>query len=180
MRYFETGATRDSDEDKLDFEGFLSPYVMYRFAEYMHKHRFQADGHMRASDNWQKGIPQEAYMKSLLRHVFDLWIRWRADCTDREAFEDALCAILFNAQGMLHERMKEDRRAIPAQDHAERGNASYSFPKSMGGAGFLEYYKKQLEGMALSSNPVRYSDDHASGGNGDLCKPREYKSIEGF
>src|SRR5687768_4320669 len=35
MREFETGATRNLDNGKLDYEGFLSPLVMERFAEYM-------------------------------------------------------------------------------------------------------------------------------------------------
>jgi hypothetical protein len=39
-----TGATRNLDEDKLDYEGFLSPYVLRRFAAYMHEHRKTPDG----------------------------------------------------------------------------------------------------------------------------------------
>ena len=54
MRTFDTGATRDSDNDKLDYEGFLSPLVLRRYAEYLHKHRKQSDGKIRTSDNWQK------------------------------------------------------------------------------------------------------------------------------
>ena len=48
MRKFETGATRDEEIGKYDFEGFLAPTVLVRFAEYMHKHRIQADGNIRA------------------------------------------------------------------------------------------------------------------------------------
>jgi len=33
-RTFDTGATRDTSQDKLDFEGFLSPLVIKRFGEY--------------------------------------------------------------------------------------------------------------------------------------------------
>src|SRR5580698_7792736 len=63
FRTFETGATRNLDASKYDYEGFLSPLVMERFGQYMHKHRVQADGSLRDSDNWQKGIPLQAYMK---------------------------------------------------------------------------------------------------------------------
>src|SRR5262249_20215749 len=56
-RIFKTGATRDTDTGKLDYEGFLSPLVLKRYAEYMHQHRVMKDGAMRASDNWQRGIP---------------------------------------------------------------------------------------------------------------------------
>ncbi len=109
MREFTTGATRDTDEGKYDFEGFLSPIVLVRYAEYMHKHRVQADGAVRDSDNWQKGIPSEAYMKSLLRHVMDVWLLHRGEPA-REELEWALCAVLFNAMGLLHVTLMESRR----------------------------------------------------------------------
>lgn len=105
MREFSTGATRDTDEGKLDYEGFLSPLVLRRFAEYMHMHRLQADGKLRDSDNWQKGIPQEAYMKSLFRHFMDTWLEWREKGGSGAKWEEALCAMLFNVQGLLHETL---------------------------------------------------------------------------
>ena len=108
MREFETGATRDTDEGKLDYEGFLSPLVLRRFAEYMHVNRIQADGKMRASDNWQKGIPIDQYMKSMFRHFVDVWggHRYNTPLDEREV---ALCALMFNVQGMLYEILKEKK-----------------------------------------------------------------------
>jgi len=111
MRKFTTGATRNSDEDKFDYEGFLSPLVLERFAEYMHKHRKQADGELRSSDNWQKGIPKEAYMKSGWRHFFSWWKAHRGLKTE-EDIEESLCALLFNVQGYLHETLREDKANI--------------------------------------------------------------------
>lgn len=105
MRHFDTGATRNLDESKLDFEGFLSPLVLERFARYMHENRVQADGALRASDNWQLGIPQVAYMKSGWRHFFAWWAEHRGLDTD-EGIENAMCALLFNVQGYLHEYLK--------------------------------------------------------------------------
>ena len=106
-RKFDTGATRDQDTTKLDYEGFLSPLALTRFAAYMHEHRVQSDGTLRGSDNWQKGIPLESYMKSMWRHLITVWGHHRevptADC---ESQEDALCGVIFNAQGYLHEIMK--------------------------------------------------------------------------
>lgn len=102
MRTFETGATRDSDEGKLDYEGFIDPWVLEAYAMYMHKHRIQADGQLRDSDNWQKGMPKEQYMKSLLRHVIDVWQKHRIGDADVE-MDEALCAVIFNAMGYLHE-----------------------------------------------------------------------------
>jgi hypothetical protein len=106
LRTFETGATRDTEDGKLDFEGFLSPLVIRRFGEYMHAHRVQSDGTVRDSDNWQKGIPFDAYMKSGWRHFFDWWAMHRWDpenVEDTEFLEASICALLFNAQGYLHE-----------------------------------------------------------------------------
>lgn len=112
MERFETGATRNSDENKLDYDGFLSPYALERFAEYMHEHRRQSDGTLRDSDNWQKGLPINRYRKSLWRHFFDVWKISRGgtatnpDTGEQVILEEALCGMLFNAMGMLHEVVK--------------------------------------------------------------------------
>jgi len=106
MRTFNTGATRDSEQNKKDYEGYLSPLVLDRFAEYMLKHQTQADGAFRSSDNWQNGIPKDAYMKSGWRHFMDWWTEHRG-YKSREGLEDALCALLFNVQGYLHEHLKQ-------------------------------------------------------------------------
>jgi hypothetical protein len=105
VRTFKSGATRDTDEGKLDYEGFLSPYALHRYALYMHTHRIQSDGSLRSSDNWQKGIPFDAYMKSGWRHFMDWWMLHRQDIPvfQQEELEDALCALIFNAMGYLHE-----------------------------------------------------------------------------
>ena len=107
MRTFDTGATRNSEEGKLDYEGFLSPLVLRRYAEYMNANRVQADGELRDSDNWQKGIPLNAYMKSMWRHFMGLWFIHRGYAgggkgTQTEQ-EEMLCAVIFNASGYLHE-----------------------------------------------------------------------------
>ena len=106
IRSFDTGATRGADRSKLDYEGFLSPLVLERFAVYMHQHRTQADGKRRESDNWQKGMPQNSYMKSGWRHFMDWWKEHRGIRT-KEGLENALCAVIFNAQGYLHEHLKK-------------------------------------------------------------------------
>lgn len=105
MREFDTGATRDNDENKLDYEAFLSPSVLERYARYMDKHRAQADGTLRSGDNWQKGIPKSVYIKSAWRHFFDWWREHRG-VPSREGIEDAICALIFNASGYLHEHLK--------------------------------------------------------------------------
>lgn len=112
MRTFNTGATRDTEEGKYDYEGFLSPIVLQRYAEYMHKHRKQADGKLRDSDNWQKGIPKNAYIKSAWRHFLDWWMEHR-NLPSREGIEDALCALMFNTMGYLYELLKEKKENRP-------------------------------------------------------------------
>jgi hypothetical protein len=103
VREFDTGATRDTDHDKMDYEGFLSPLVLAEFARYMHKHRVQADGTLRDSDNWQKGIPLDAYMKSMFRHFMELWAGHRDDHKSNAELLEALMALMFNVQGYAHE-----------------------------------------------------------------------------
>lgn len=106
VRTFKTGATRDTDAGKFDYEGFLSPLALERFARYMDKHRLQPDGNLRASDNWQKGIPQDQYIKSAWRHFVDWWAHHRgATAVARDTREEALCALLFNVMGYLHEEL---------------------------------------------------------------------------
>jgi len=106
MREFETGATRDNEEGKLGYEGFLSPIVLKRFATYMHRHRLQADGELRSADNWQQGIPLTAYMESGFRHFMDWWLEHRGG-ESRDGLEDALCGLMFNVQGYLFEILQE-------------------------------------------------------------------------
>jgi hypothetical protein len=74
-----TGAFRDSDADKIDFEGHLSPYAEEVAARYMHEHRILPDGGRRDPDNWKRGISLDSYIKSLTRHPLDLQ-RLHRDC----------------------------------------------------------------------------------------------------
>lgn len=123
IREFDTGATRDSEEGKYDYEGFLSPLVLQRYATYMHGHRKQSDGALRDSDNWQKGIPISAYMKSMWRHLIEVWTLYRAHFSgpiDQDAQEEALCAILFNVSGFLHELRKQRGEMEGLFDLAEK------------------------------------------------------------
>ena len=106
IRTFSTGATRDTAQGKLDYDGFFSPLVLKRRARYMHEHRVQADGTLRDSDNWQRGIPEEEYRKSTLRHLFEDWWPGARGWPITVDIEDAACAILFNLEGWLHERLK--------------------------------------------------------------------------
>jgi len=108
LRTFESGATRSPIDGKLSYEGFLSPPVIKRYAEYMHLHRHQSDGQVRSADNWQKGMPLESYMDSGWRHFMDWWLHHREySSLSSESLEEALCALMFNTMGYLHEVLKE-------------------------------------------------------------------------
>jgi len=102
MRKFNTGAIRDTEENKIDPEGCLSPQVIERYAQYMLAHCTQADGGNRSNDNWQKGFPPSVYMKSGWRHFLALWKLHRAGVKWGDELEEVLCAVLFNAMGYLH------------------------------------------------------------------------------
>lgn len=112
-RTFEGGATRDDDARKHDPEGYLSPLVLRRYNEYMHKHgTFQDE--QRASDNWQSGFGLPVAMKSAWRHFQDWWSLHRSVPTEDfdgvpVDIEEAICALIFNASAYLHELLKQRR-----------------------------------------------------------------------
>ena len=111
MATFETGATRTADDNKPDFEGYLSPEVLYSYAAYMLSHQGTSK-HRRDSDNWQLGIPRPRYMKSMFRHFMEVWRLHRIG-EDLSSLEDlsnlvtALNALLFNVMGYQHELLKK-------------------------------------------------------------------------
>jgi hypothetical protein len=111
IRQFETGATRDVSSDKPDYEGYLHPLVLEEYGRYMLSHQRQQDGTLRTSDNWQKGMDRKVYLKSLLRHVFDLWKLERGvvvtDLRDLHLVTplEACMGIMFNVMGFVYETL---------------------------------------------------------------------------
>ena len=117
IRAFDTGATRNSDEGKYDYEAFLSPAVLEEYASYMHEHRKQADGNIRDGDNWQNLFGADHYnvcIKSLFRHFVDLWFLHRGyKRTEHETGKPltrrrVCCSIMFNVQAYLFKLLKEE------------------------------------------------------------------------
>lgn len=131
MRKFgDDGPTRSELGNKIQYEGFLSPLALRRFGEYMRRHQVQEDGNLRESDNWQKGIPLESYMDSLLRHILDVWgihRKWWETSEDGDEMEDLLCAVLFNVQGYLHEIVKKRKGIVPFRRLVEN-TTNYTIP----------------------------------------------------
>lgn len=124
IRQFASGASRDADTEKLQFARFFDPLVVQRRAEYMHHHRHQADGSLREPDNWKlgqregTGIPIQAFMDGLARHEHDAWMIheygevFRPETGESVDLEDALCAIMFNAEGWLRRLLLEKRALV--------------------------------------------------------------------
>ncbi len=111
MRGYGTGGVRSELGDKLQYEGFFSPAVLLRRAQYMKKHQEQEDGKHRQPDNWQKGMTKEDYIDSAFRHFMFWWLTHREEwkATDDE-LEEAICALMFNCEGYLFEMMREEPR----------------------------------------------------------------------
>ena len=106
-RVFASGASRDHG-DKPNFEGFFSPIVLSAFAEYMHKKRKLSNGSTRDGDDWQKGIPKDVYIDSLLRHAIDLWLHHRGFAgAATDSLDDCLAGLFFNTQGYWFETLLE-------------------------------------------------------------------------
>lgn len=111
IRTFKTGANRDIDTSKPDYDGFFSPLVVEAFGAYMNFNRQIADGSTRDSDNWQKGIPMPVYIKSGWRHFIDWW-RFTRGLSIHEGVVFAICGLMFNCMGWLHEYLKENPGAV--------------------------------------------------------------------
>jgi hypothetical protein len=164
IRQFDTGATRSSETGRYDPEGFLAPIAIERFCEYMNKHRLQADGTLRASDNWQKGIPRETYMKGMWRHVLHLWTRFRGytvqDPMASADMEEDLCALWFNVQGLLFEVLKQKRQVV---DYASGGVVGGRPTVLMGEPAPKPHgfgWPSQTEHLAKGSRWARWGDTH--------------------
>lgn len=110
-REFQTGAFRNTAQGKLDYDGFISPLALEAYGTYLDFHRTLEDGTIRDSDNWQKGIPVDVYRKSAWRHWFESWKALRG-YTIHENIIWALCGVMFNVQGLLHELIKKDPHLV--------------------------------------------------------------------
>lgn len=171
LRNFDTGATRDTDEGKLDYEGFLSHEVLESYAEYMHVNRVQADGKVRDADNWQKGIPEKQYMKSMYRHFMAVWKAYRTH--DRQALTENLNALLFNVMGMQFENLRRDE---PTEFNAD-GTVSIgpgAFASADGnviswqGENYYRPKPPQVESYHLPGPTDHYTVHFATGGPVDI------------
>ena len=156
MVTFDTGATR-SAESTFDLEGFVNPRVLLEFGEYMERHRLQKDGQLRASDNWQKGMPSDRAMRSLSRHYLDLWLISRGysarseDCATKM---QALCAILFNTMVLMKNEIEEQEGSVDSDSTGYKENVADTrrLRAHLGGGCGMEHQALSPEGLALTKD----------------------------
>jgi hypothetical protein len=114
IRKFDTGATRDTTEGKYEPWGYTSPLVEKAFCEYMLFHQTGPDGEHRESNNWKLGIPMDTYWHALSRHILDfrlIYEQYPEEARTTDIIE-ALCAIRFNVDGMIHELKKMELKGM--------------------------------------------------------------------
>lgn len=102
---FKSGAIRDNQEGKPDFNETISWTAFNRYAKYMTGKKAKY-----GAGNFKKGIPTSSYVASMLRHV-DKWMRNTYENGQDELNEDHLSAIVFNVFGIMH---NEGQAALPS------------------------------------------------------------------
>ena len=109
IRTFDSGATRDTDQGKLDYEAALSPIVLERYLQYIQKHTILPDGSKRGYDNWQQMFGEKHFnvcIKSAFRHFVDVWKQHRG-FKGQDELENSICAAIFNMQAYLFKLLKD-------------------------------------------------------------------------
>ncbi len=118
IRHFESGAVRGSG-GKLEFGEYLSPHMLFRYAEHMRKNAIKY-----GKGNWLKGIPENEYWESGFRHFMMIFME-RQLGIQMEPDTDHYAALIFNIQGLMHE---EAERKIKSGETKELHG--YKFIKS--------------------------------------------------
>jgi hypothetical protein len=98
-RKFETGAERDSEEGK-GLPALISPIFTDRLAKHL-----EAGAAKYEARNWEKGIPVEASLNSLERHVIAI--------KEGRNDEDHMAAIACNIMFMIHTKEMVERGLLP-------------------------------------------------------------------
>lgn len=100
-RQFSSGAIRDNESNKPDFTETISWTAFNAYAKYM-----TSKASKYGQGNFKKGIPDESYLRSAIRHL-DKYMRNTFENGNDEPDEDHLSAIVFNIFGLIHNREQE-------------------------------------------------------------------------
>jgi hypothetical protein len=128
MRKFSTGAIRDDDKNKINYEKGLSPLVLEAYGEFMRGNNMMPDGSYRDEGNWKKGFTKQSYMESKWRHFMTTWMihdEFIEDPTCAKIIK-SLCAELFNTMGYLHVVLLERRIATAKSEGRKIAEAMYA------------------------------------------------------
>jgi hypothetical protein len=102
IRVFETGAIRSSNEGRERFD-FISPLALKELAQYL-----ATSENSFAQVNYFKGIPENACLESLLRHINDYQLNGK---------KSEAVALLFNAVALVHTiALKERGEYVKVQE----------------------------------------------------------------
>ena len=105
-REFDTGAVRDMAEGKGRFD-LIPPRALRRLAKHYEK------GAVKYGDrNWEKGIPNDSFIDSALRHIN----QYQSGQRD----EDHLSAAVFNLFGIVHFEEVENEQMQATRTKTQR------------------------------------------------------------
>jgi len=113
LRNFDTGAIRDNDDSKINYQGALSPLVLEAYGAYIQKHSLLPDGTRRNNKNWQNlfGTHEEhrqVCIESAWRHFIDLLME-HDGYDSRDGLDEAIGGLMFNIQAYWFSVLKERR-----------------------------------------------------------------------
>ena len=119
-------------------------------------------------------MPRRDYLESLLRHTIDVWEGITGDYTTPPPdTEEALCAVIFNAQGLLRELLLE--REVPRVDEGNAQGVGYyscNYQYMDRGSGLADEPVK-LTGMATDKYAPKPETSHSTGWFSGLRNYRE-------
>lgn len=114
IRHFKTGAVRDVETNKEDYVETISWTAFKKYAQYM-----TAKKQKYGAGNFKKGIDIESYERSLCRHL-QKYMENKYEGGVVEVDESHLCAIVFNAFGILHEQGRKEKENGKGQTHKSK------------------------------------------------------------
>jgi hypothetical protein len=100
-RQFSTGAVRDIQSGKGRYD-LLSPLAIRRIAKH-----YENGARKYGDRNWEKGIPQNSFIDSAIRHCFN--------ALEGLKDEDHVAAAAWNVIAMLHQEEMVERGLLPKE-----------------------------------------------------------------